>query len=390
MIQRASTTYTYMHVPHLLQLLVLLSCLYLSSPVSLLSSPLVQVAAEVSSSADASDGEGWSTWTSRETYYYDSLRDKLGLLLASHLSKGCLAGEQAVQYVEDNNLMTGSSADSGSARSGVLHASSWPIRSHPSGAGGAITKFWKSMMRPALHRVDPYLCAAVYSKKYPLFNNTKGCQLKHYMHPGAPRCQAPYLKHICSAASRGIFDSSVSASASASDTAAAGGAGGAGGGGRGGGGGGGGGQGRGFVLPEADHSTAPPPPEPYLLHARDALVSMCGDISMPCGVVHASANCMTTGNMWQANQFHEKCSHVRVQDNSTSTHSSLPASIASSTAPSAQCTDGAPWTSDVHFYEKVFVVAEVDDTYLYHVHLEIVPRLVYHLDFLLQVRSVCV
>jgi len=38
----------------------------------------------------------------------------------------------------------------------------------------------------------------------------------------------------------------------------------------------------------------------------------------------------------------------------------------------------------VHYYEKVFIVAEVDDTYIYHIHLEIMPRIIYHLDWLLR------
>lgn len=34
--------------------------------------------------------------------------------------------------------------------------------------------------------------------------------------------------------------------------------------------------------------------------------------------------------------------------------------------------------------DKLFVVAEVDDSYVYHIHIEIMPRIVYHLDFLLK------
>jgi len=33
------------------------------------------------------------------------------------------------------------------------------------------------------------------------------------------------------------------------------------------------------------------------------------------------------------------------------------------------CFAGAPFSHTVHFYERVFVVAEVDDTYVYHIHV---------------------
>ena len=44
---------------------------------------------------------------------------------------------------------------------------------------------------------------------------------------------------------------------------------------------------------------------------------------------------------------------------------------------------GAPWSTSVERYKRVFVVNEVDDTYVYHIHVEIMARIVYHLDFLL-------
>lgn len=33
------------------------------------------------------------------------------------------------------------------------------------------------------------------------------------------------------------------------------------------------------------------------------------------------------------------------------------------------CLKGAPFDQVIHHYERVFVVAEVDDTYVYHIHL---------------------
>jgi len=210
----------------------------------------------------------WHSWPSRSTYYYSSLRDKAALLLASHLSKGCLYGEEGaqIQFMADNDLLpdpgptassTSTSASSSSSTTSLLQASSWPVSKQPGGT--ALVKLWRSMRRPRQHRVDPYLCEAVYSKKYPLFNNTQGCQLRHYMHPGAPRCQALYLKHLCAAASIDIFNSSSN----------------------------------GFVMQEADHAHGDTlfPPEPYLVKATRALVSKCGDISLPCGVMHARYVC---------------------------------------------------------------------------------------------------
>ena len=38
--------------------------------------------------------------------------------------------------------------------------------------------------------------------------------------------------------------------------------------------------------------------------------------------------------------------------------------------------------STIRVYDRVFVVAEADDTHVYHIHLEILPRIVMHLDFL--------
>lgn len=33
------------------------------------------------------------------------------------------------------------------------------------------------------------------------------------------------------------------------------------------------------------------------------------------------------------------------------------------------CSDGAPFSSNVTYIKKIFLVAEVDDTYIYHIHL---------------------
>lgn len=47
------------------------------------------------------------------------------------------------------------------------------------------------------------------------------------------------------------------------------------------------------------------------------------------------------------------------------------------------CGKNAPFARTYHNYDRIFVVAQVDDTFVYHIHLEIVPRILYYLDFLL-------
>ena len=56
----------------------------------------------------------------------------------------------------------------------------------------------------------------------------------------------------------------------------------------------------------------------------------------------------------------------------------------SDTVITTKCSKQAPFDDTIYHHKRVFVVAEVDDTYVYHTHLEIMPRIVYHLDFLKQ------
>jgi len=85
--------------------------------------------------------------------------------------------------------------------------------------------------------------------------------------------------------------------------------------------------------------------------------------------VRTTANCMATGYKEQAQLFESKCP--------------LSSAFPSASSASSSCLPGAPWSQAVVHHQRVFVVAEVDDTYVYHIHLEIVPRLAYHLQFLL-------
>jgi hypothetical protein len=265
----------------------------------------------------------WKSWSTRHHYYYENIRQKISLLFDSSLSSACLQGSNSIRIAKDNNPLLDS--DTGPIRfleNGPFYISSWPVRTRDP----QLFEWWRSMPRPKQHRVDPQLCAAVYEKRYPIFNNTEGCQLKHYMHPSAPRCQVKYLKHLCEAASIPIDKKTKSP----------------------------------FIMPESDHNHTYIPPDPYLLKATNAVVSMCGDVSGSCGVMHPSASCMTTGNRWQAHQFHEKCG--KVKPNKHDYNGQNGNTLLNGTMLHTKCDDGAPYASAVYYYDKVFVAAEVDDT----------------------------
>lgn len=200
-----------------------------------------------------------------------------------------------------------------------------------------LLQFWQSMKPPNQHRVDPQLCQAPYSKKRPIFLQD-GCLLPTYMMRSAPRCQNSYLKQICHEASQGLDDATPHS----------------------------------FYIPEANHGRSSIPPTPWLLTATNSTVTACGHIVMACGVIHTTANCMAGAFKQYLRNFNSFCSidsgHFRGLDRGAAVQCPEPAS--------------APTTDSVLFYPRVFILAEVDDTYVYHIHLEIIPRLVYHLDFL--------
>jgi hypothetical protein len=53
-----------------------------------------------------------------------------------------------------------------------------------------------------------------------------------------------------------------------------------------------------------------------------------------------------------------------------------------------KCLSKAPFDNNIYHYNRVFVVAQVDDTFIYHIHIEILPRIIYHLPFLLQNQDI--
>ena len=260
-------------------------------------------------------------WRDKHTYYHPSLNAKMEETLEGR----CL---RLWKKQTDGTIVVPQSADD-------LFAASFPVSRE-------IYEWWMAIPVPKQMRVEPYLCAAPYERRRPLWNNP-ACQLPHYMHPSAPRCQTSVLKWICDKASVAHNKTDLHHR---------------------------------FVLPEANHATADTPPQPWLITVRRAIVSMCGHISANCGLVRTTANCMATGYRGQAQLFAQKC----------------PTSLFPSDAPvgvggggggdAFKCKTGAPFSELFVFHKRVFVVAEVDDTYSYHVHLEIMPRIVYHLQFL--------
>ena len=53
-----------------------------------------------------------------------------------------------------------------------------------------------------------------------------------------------------------------------------------------------------------------------------------------------------------------------------------------STLKRGMCMAGAPYSTEFDYHDKVFAVGQGDDSFFYDQHLEVMPRLVYHLDFL--------
>lgn len=125
-------------------------------------------------------------------------------------------------------------------------------------------------------RVEPSLCDSAVRHKNPIFNKTT-CQLSYIMNPSSPRCQISYLRWICDRARMPIADSRPNH----------------------------------FTLPEADHFNAYLPPVPYLATARDAFVSLCGQVVTRCGLLHTTANCQAPGYKDHALNFRQMCANPR-------------------------------------------------------------------------------
>lgn len=211
------------------------------------------------------------------------------------------------------------------------------------------------------------------------------------MHPSAPRCQTQYLKSICQQASL-LIDNH---------------------------------QPNGFILPESNHATTYLPPQPWLVTTKDTFVSMCGQISLSCGMIHTNTNCRALAYEMHALTFQRYCplslrttvtvptntnaTNITTADVATDIHTT---SIATNNLINqsksrnkinnnninnnmidhittvTKCLFKAPFDRNIYHYNRVFVVAQVDDTYIYHIHIEILPRIMYHLPFLLQHQDI--
>eukprot|EP00596_Hydrurales_sp_CCMP1899_P000720 CAMPEP_0119036636 /NCGR_PEP_ID=MMETSP1177-20130426/4473_1 /TAXON_ID=2985 /ORGANISM="Ochromonas sp, Strain CCMP1899" /LENGTH=540 /DNA_ID=CAMNT_0006996791 /DNA_START=146 /DNA_END=1768 /DNA_ORIENTATION=- len=241
--------------------------------------------------------------------------------------------QEKMKFILSSNCMTAlNTLEKGTiqlpASDNSLNVASMPVKQE-------LLEWWKSIPSPKQMRVDPYLCQAVMMKKRPIFNNT-GCQISGWMNPGSPRCQNKYLKYICEKSQIPIDNP----------------------------------QGNDFVVPESNHMKSELPPQPWLLTIRNSFVSMCGDVSTKCGLVRTQANCQAIQETFDAKLFQSKCP-LSLQDKVKGTDMN------------GTCLPGAPFTSYYEKHKKLFIAAEHDDTHVYHLHLEIMPRIIYHLDFLL-------
>ena len=187
----------------------------------------------------------------RDRYYYPSIDDKMKEMVNSTstcITKMLPNGQFKIPSTDNELFIT------------------------PMPVNNRVYLWWKAMRKPKLMRVDPNLCDAIMFEKHPIFNKP-GCTHYH-LHPGSPRCQNDYLKWACYNAARAISDHVTTFF---------------------------------FVLPESDHLTTQLPPEPYIITARNAFVSMCGDISSKCGLVRNTADCGAEQRKSDTKSFYQRC-----------------------------------------------------------------------------------
>jgi hypothetical protein len=235
--------------------------------------------------------------------------DNLGTKVQQMIAPACIAH---VVYKPDNSM-------------GIpLSEYNIYIRSMP--YSSELFAYWKNIPPPQQHRVEKLLCEAPMTRKRSIFQ-IKGCLLDTYMMPSAPRCQNSYLAHLCYSAVKDTTDMSASR----------------------------------FYTPEGDHSTTRAPPTPWLLTATNATVTLCGHVITPCGVIRTTANCMASSFDSFLNKFQTYCALPTPSFKNLQEGDEV-------ACPQAKL---APLSGKVVYIPRVFVVAEVDDTYVYHIHLEV-------------------
>jgi hypothetical protein len=98
--------------------------------------------------------DGINVWKDKDTYYYKQIQLKMKNLV---IHGNCTSN--FIQIV-DNIIETPELRDE-------VFISIFPINK-------SIQLYWKNMIIPKQHRVDPFICEVVYQrKKLPIFNNTR-------------------------------------------------------------------------------------------------------------------------------------------------------------------------------------------------------------------------
>jgi len=110
-----------------------------------------------------------------------------------------------------------------------------------------------------------------------------------------------------------------------------------------------------------------------MLITKNTYLTLCGQLLKPCGMVLLNAGCMANNyNNWILSEYLKTCQLKQVQEYIEEKNPDIGTSF--------QCT--SQHHVNVTRVKRLFVAAEVDDTHLYHVITEIMPRLIQHLDFL--------
>lgn len=90
-----------------------------------------------------------------------------------------------------------------------------------------------------------------------------------------------------------------------------------------------------------------------------------------CGLIATSANCMATAHVDRTQRFQMMCTHARIQADTFKEPGSI-----------LMCPIGTLNSREITFVPRVFLLAQQDDTKVYNIQMELLPRLAYHLAFL--------
>ena len=293
-------------------------------------------------------------WRDRQTYYYPTIEAKLEQIMmgkcVGHTERVCVKGSEAdapecrEQFrVETLNMALDDSSflkQMSIILAGVTSKKGVVIAFPPT---KYMVETWRNIAPPRQMRMDAQLCKEPWKFPNPVLKGDK-CRNINYMHNGAPRCQASYLRWICDHSSMGRDIKKAN----------------------------------GFILPESDHAKADVPPTPYMVVAQDAYVTMCGQIVKDCGLILPNAGCM-------ANDFNNRLLRGKLKE--------CPLHRVQRMAGGSGSSDMRPGYNDrfscnassfvnVTRVEKLFIAGEVDDTHIYHVYLEVMPRIIQNLAFL--------